>query len=176
MKTFNILSRFSILVKGLRFYFEMANAATSRTISIIIYVIFIVFLVIAIWAERKDVHCSQFEGGKCGAGMGSAYADGRPLKYDNVEDLLKKAKFTARYELNSITWRRVFIPALISAFVVMYVAKKRVPHGLQLAIGFLTIYITFYLTLTLFQGWIAQPALKQLDQILQKVNSKSSSS
>jgi hypothetical protein len=89
MKTFNILSRFSILVKGLRFYFEMANAATSRTISIIIYVIFIVFLVIAIWAERKDVHCSQFEGGKCGAGMGSAYADGRPLKYDNVEDLLK---------------------------------------------------------------------------------------
>lgn len=150
----------------------MANAATSRILSITLYVVFIVFLIIAIWAERQDVHCSQFEGGKCGVGMGSAYSDGKPNKHDSLEDLLKKAKFTARYELNSITWRRVFIPALISAFVVMYVAKKRLPHGLQLAVGFLTIYITFYLTLTLFQGWVAQPALKQLDIILTKIKSK----
>jgi hypothetical protein len=150
----------------------MANAATSRILSITLYVVFIVFLIIAIWAERQDVHCSQFEGGKCGAGMGSAYSDGKPNKHDSLEDLLKKAKFTARYELNSITWRRVFIPALISAFVVMYVAKKRLPHGLQLAVGFLTIYITFYLTLTLFQGWVAQPALKQLDIILKEVHNK----
>lgn len=145
----------------------MANLSTL--ISIIIYVLFVVFLLIAIWAERQDIRCSQFNGGKCGAGHGSAYADGKPSKHDDIETLLKKARFTAHYELHSITWRRAFIPALLSAFLVTYVNKKRLPHGIQLAIAFLITYIVFYLTLTMFQGWVTNPAMKQHDEITAKI-------
>ncbi|MBA3757019.1 MAG: hypothetical protein H0X02_12695 [Nitrosomonas sp.] len=150
----------------------MARLSPGVVISILLYIVFVVFLVIAIWAERQDIRCSQFNGGTCGAGNGSAYADGKPSKHDNLETLLKKARFTAHYELNSITWRRAFIPALLSAFLVLYVTKKRLPHGLHLATAFLITYIIFYLTLTMFQGWVSQPALKQLDQILHKIADK----
>lgn len=147
----------------------MANLSPGTVISIVLYVVFVVFLLVAIWAERQDIRCSQFNGGKCGSGSGSAYADGKPSKHDNLETLLKKARFTAHYELHSITWRRAFIPAVVSAFLVLYVTKKRLPHGLQLAIAFLIIYIVLYLTLTMFQGWVTQPALNQLDHILNKI-------
>lgn len=148
----------------------MAHLTPGSIISIILYVVFVVFLLIAIWAERQDIRCSQFNGGTCGSGHGSAYADGKPSKHDNLETLLKKARFTAHYELHSITWRRAFIPAILSAFLVLYVTKKRLPHGLQLAVAFLIIYIVFYLTLTMFQGWVTNPAMKQHDDILDKIH------
>ena len=151
----------------------MAKLSADAAISIILYVVFVVFLLVAIWAERTDIRCSQFNDGKCGPGNGSAYADGKPLKNDNFETLLKKARFTAHYELNSITWRRAFIPAILSAFIVLYVTKKRLPHGLHLAVAFLIIYIILYLTLTMFQGWVARPAMKQLDEIIHKIKTQS---
>jgi len=134
--------------------------------SIVIYGIVIFFLVFAVYCESKDIRCSEFNNGDCGPGRGVAYAEGTPKKGDSHETLIEKAKLTARYEMNSIMWRRCFIAAAVSAFLVLYSGTKRIPTGIQFGAAFLMIYIIFYLTITSFQKWIAQKAIKQMDLIL----------
>jgi hypothetical protein len=135
-------------------------------IGTLIYVVIILTIVFAIWAEYRDTRCSAFRDGKCGPGLGSAYAAGRPHHDDSGDTLLKKVRTTARYEVNSISWRRCFIAAAVSAFLILYYAKKKLPGGIQMGASVIIIYLIFYLTMTSFQKTVAQPALSQLDQIL----------
>ena len=141
-------------------------------LNILIYVVIVAFLVIAVWAESRDVSCPDFKSKTCGPGMGCAYAAGKPAKGDSLKVLLQKIRITARYEVNSITWRRAFIVAVISAFLVLYVSRKKVPSGLQLGAAFLIIYIVLYLTLMTFQKAVTKPALEQLDAILAQIGTR----
>lgn len=148
--------------------------STKSIITIVLYVVLIVFLAIAIWAESRDIRCSEFRSKQCGPGMGCAYAAGKPNDKDNLETLLNKIRSTARYEVNSIMWRRAFIAAALTAFVILYVTKKKLPSGIHLASAFLICYIILYLMLTMFQKWITDPALHQLDDLLDRVRDKTS--
>jgi hypothetical protein len=145
------------------------NLSAGNLLSIFIYVVIIMFLLIAIWAESRDVVCPEFKSKKCGPGRGGAYAAGRPEKGDSLKILLQKIRLTARYEVNSIIWRRAFVVAVISSFLVLYVTRKKLPSGFQLATAFLISYIVLYLTLTTFQKVVTRPALDQLDDILSRI-------
>jgi hypothetical protein len=143
---------------------------------ILIYTILIVVALIAAYAEYKDDRCTEFKTGKCGPGMGSAYAAGIPDKNDSVDALLDKVRITARYEVNSIMWRRCFIGAVVASFLILYIAHKKVPNGLQLGITFLITYITMYIIITTFQAIVTRPALAQLDDILALLRKKGTDS
>lgn len=152
------------------------NLSAGNLLSIFLYVVIIGFLLIAVWAESRDAVCPEFKSKKCGPGMGCAYAAGKPEKGDSLKVLLQKIRITARYEVNSIIWRRAFVVAVISAFLVLYVTRKKLPSGFQFATAFLIIYIVLYLTLTTFQKVITRPALDQLDDILSRIKYEASNS
>ena len=141
---------------------------------IVVVIIIVVTVICALMAEYRDVRCTSFGSKQCGKGMGSAYADGRPESNDSIETLLKKIRITARYEVNSISWRRCFIAAVISAFLVLYIAKKKLPTGLQMGFALIVIYLIFYLMTGFFQKTTTQPALSQLDDILHLLNKRHS--
>lgn len=142
------------------------NLRKMDPLGILVYTIIIVTILCAIWAEYRDSRCTSFGSKQCGPGMGSAYAAGRPHHDDSTETLLKKVRITARYEVNSINWRRCFIAAVVSAFLVLYIAKKKLPSGLQIGVAVIVIYLVFYLTMIGFEKTVTQPALSQLDEIL----------
>jgi hypothetical protein len=152
------------------------NIKNLNIASIVIYAVLVIVVLLASYAEFRDDRCTEFGSKQCGPGLGSAYADGRPEKGDSVNDLLKKARITARYEVNSIVWRRCFIAAVISSFLVLYVSKKKIPNGLLLGACFLIVYIIFYLMTTAFQGVVSRPALAQMDKILEQLKRKDSES
>jgi len=149
----------------------MGEFLKSNIVGIVIYVIIIVVLIFILIMEYKDINCKA-GGGQCGKGWGRAYSAGRPEKDDNFKTLLEKAKSTSRYEINSIFWRRAFIAAIISAFLILFILKSKCPSGITLGYSFLIIYIVMYLTFTLFQQWVTKPALKQMEQILEQLKKK----
>lgn len=143
----------------------------GRAISVLLYITLIFFWCFAIYMERRDSRCSNPTDGKshCSYGHGVAYAAGKPHSGDSLSTLLDKIRLTSRYETNSIIWRRAFIIAVISAFLVLYIYKKRLPSGIQLTVAFLVIYIVTYLALTCFQKLITEPALGQMDELIRRV-------
>lgn len=140
--------------------------------TILIYTVVIIAILFAVFCEVKDIKCSNFDNKQCGVGMGRAYAQGKPEHGDSKRTLLEKASITARYEVNSIFWRRSFIAAVVSAFLVLFVMKSKCPNGIQFASAVLIIYIIFYLTFTMFQKWITDPALNQMNDILAALKAK----
>lgn len=144
----------------------------TNAVGILIYVIIVVVLLAVLFMEYKDINCKTFKDGPCGPGNGRAYAAGKPHKDDDFETLIEKAKHTANYESNSIFWRRAFIAAAVSSFLILFILKSRVPSGITWGYSLMIIYIVMYLTLTLFQKWVSKPALKQMDHILEKLKSK----
>jgi hypothetical protein len=139
---------------------------TKIIISIIIYLLFIFWLGFALYAEYKDTHCQDAKGRVCGVGLGRAYSTFKPHAKDSREELFEKLRLTSRYELNSITWRRSFIIAIICAFLVLFVVTGHAPSAVKLSKAFLVCYIVIYLALTMFQNTIARPALKQAEDIM----------
>lgn len=152
----------------------MASFSFDRlnVVGILIWTIIIVTVLGGLYAEYRDVRCTNYKDGRCGYGFGSSYAEGRPHHHDSVDTLLKKVRTTARYEVNSISWRRCFIAAVVSAFLVLYIAKKKVPTGLQIGTAIVVVYLVFYLTMGSFQQTVTQPALSQLDRILHLLQKK----
>jgi len=148
---------------------------SQKLLSVLLYLLIFVFLFVAIRAEHRDVKCEEYKSSKCGPGMGTAYAAGKPHPGDSLKVLLQKIRITARYEVNSIIWRRAFIVAVIASFLVLYTTGKKLPSGFKFAVAFLIIYIVLYLVLTGFQKVISQPALNQLDAILSQIKHDSSS-
>lgn len=145
----------------------MLNA--KLIVSIVIYSLFIFWLGFAIYAEKKDIECQDTRGKVCGPGLGRAYASAKPEKGDSKETLINKARATARYELNSITWRKSFIIAFIVAFLILFITTNELPDAVRLGIAFLAAYFVVYMALTSFQNLITRPALKQLDEIIQQI-------
>jgi hypothetical protein len=142
---------------------------TKVIITVVIYSILLFWLGFSLYAEYKDIHCQDAKGRVCGAGCGRAYSTFKADKNDSKEELFEKLRLTAKYELNTITWRRSFILALILAFLILFITTNQVPSGVKLSKGFLIAYVVIYLSLTTFQTLITRPALKQLEEILQRI-------
>lgn len=126
-------------------------------ISTALYIGIIVAVCFAIWAEWKDIKNQV------------AISEGHPHHADSHRDLKHKIRETARYDLNSIYWRRSLIVASISAFLVSSIALKKIPDGITLASGFLVTYILIYLMCTCFQKWLAVPAVAQVDELTSRL-------
>lgn len=137
-------------------------------ITIIVYAVLIGFLILVIWMEWKDLS---------GKGHGVvAIKQGKPQDGDSRSETAAKIKSSCRYEYSSIFWRRCYVAAAVSAFVSLYVAKSKLPNGFSLATSFLITYIIVYLTFTIFQKWIADPAVKQVDVLVDKLHPPASHS
>lgn len=133
------------------------------------YIIIIIAFWFALKVERSDTHCQDAKQTICGEGFGRAYSLGIPEDDDDIQTLKDKIKITARYDVNSVHWRKTFIAAVISAFIVLYVLYGKLPSGVKFGTTLIIIYIIFYVSLLMFQKNIGHPALRQLDTILEKI-------
>jgi hypothetical protein len=138
-------------------------------ITIILYIIIIIALWFALKVEYSDTQCQDSGKTICGEGFGRAYSLAMPEEGDSMQTLKNKARTTARYDVNSVHWRKTFIAATISAFIILYVLYGKLPDGVKLATTLMIIYIIFYLMLVTFQRNVAGPALRQLDDILLRI-------
>lgn len=150
------------------FYITLPNVDLKKIdwLTVFIYIVLIIVVIYAIHAEIKDVTCQDTKGEICGPLTGRAYSHGKPQPGDSFDILLDKVKITSRYEMNSIHWRRAFIASVIASFIILYILNNKLPNGINLITVFLVIYIVFYLTLTLFQRWVTEPALEQMNEVI----------
>ncbi|MFS8159125.1 MAG: hypothetical protein ACMG6E_02720 [Candidatus Roizmanbacteria bacterium] len=138
-------------------------------LTLIVYLIIIYTIWYIMKTERNDIQCSDSKQKHCGIGMGRAYAAGRPDDNDSQAELLNKIKLTAHYSLNEIIWRRSLVVAASGSFIGGYILLGRIPRASEFLVNFLIIYILTYLTYVLFQQWITFPAMKQLDDLIERV-------
>jgi len=131
--------------------------------TILIYVIIIIAIIWAVLVERADLKGN-------GKGMVSIQ-QGRPSKHDTRRQLIDKIKLTARYEYNTIFWRRCLIAAAVSSFMVFYTINGKIPNGAQFGLAFLITYIILFLTHTLFKQSITRQAVDQIDRLANKIHS-----
>jgi magnesium-transporting ATPase (P-type) len=137
--------------------------------TILIYIIIIIAFWFALKVERSDTHCQDAKKTVCGEGYGRAYSLGIPEEGDDLQTLKNKIRITARYDVNSVHWRKTFIAAVISAFVILYILYSKIPSGIKFGTTIIVIYIIFYVSVLAFQKNIGHPALRQLDTILEKI-------
>jgi len=138
-----------------------------ETVDIVVYVIFALVCLYVIRAEKIDLQCKDSDGTECGPLTGRAYAYGAPLDGDSKEELLNKVRITARYDVNSIHWRRCFVVATISSLLIGFIQQNRIPDYRTFLINFLIVYILTYLAYVLFQQMVTYKALAQMDRIIE---------
>jgi len=142
-------------------------------ITIIIYIIIVIVIVILIKVEKIDLTCpnpSNKDDQICELGRGSPYFAGKIDKDDDNDTILDKIKLSARYEINTIIWRRMLILSFILSFIILIVIEKsskgllRLPNIIDFISVTLIIYLGIYIMTELYQQWITNFAIEQIDE------------
>jgi len=159
----------------------MATIYGMSILTVVLYGAFLFCIFFGAFLEYRDVNCPNIFSTNCGYGMGAAYVEAKPCtdnknnnknKDDSLNVLLDKIKITAKYDINSVYWRRILIAASIVSFLILYMFSGRCPTGIEWVTAFLVTYISFYVMIVTFQYWVAKPALEQLDILLDQVKEK----
>ena len=132
----------------------------------IVFVIIIVILILVIRAELQDTLCGDIDRNECGIGKGRVYFPFKPEEDDDCDTLLDKIKQTARYEINSIHWRRSAIAAAIISFISLYVLEQKIPSAIRFLTILVIAFIIIYIMLAMFQRTTSVPAVDQVDDLV----------
>ena len=122
----------------------------------------------AVKSERQDLYCPSPNCDACYKGNGAAYAQGIPTDQDTKEELLEKLKISCRYDINSVTWRRCLIFAILTGFIVALFLKG-VPSGAHLLLAVFTIYLISYLMCEFYKYELSKPALRHVDDTINRI-------
>lgn len=136
---------------------------------LVIYVIVILILIVVIRAELHDVCCGDIERNQCGIGKGRVYYPYKPSEDDNCDTLIYKIQQTARYEINSIHWRRSVITAVFISFISLYVLENKIPSAIRFLTVLVIAFIIIYVMLAMFQNTTTVPAVNQIKDLTEKI-------
>lgn len=134
---------------------------------LIFYIIVIIFIVILVVIDNRDVNCSDLSKTACGPGCGSMYYQGKLQPGDSSETILDKINTTARYEYNTIIWRRILITAFILSFIILMIIQHKIPKPIDFLIVALIVYGGIYLWNEYGKYNITYFAVEQMDDLTQ---------
>ena len=108
------------------------------TTSFVVYFIIIAYFLMSLIYEYRDIYCARIDFSKCCSyGCGGAYAGSKPNNTDSVNTLLDKINIAADADMNTIKWRRSYIVATVSTFIIWISIFKRVPEYWEALISIL---------------------------------------
>lgn len=122
-----------------------------RTSDIIAYIILFLFFVFIVYIEKDDWNCPKpLSPRKDCSGVGPIYLNTKPYAEDSPEELIKKINKASVAEGNSIKWRRAFILATLTVFVIfiLIITPGYLPHWTKFYVSVLSafaiLYVQFY--------------------------------
>lgn len=141
-----------------------------KLIDVVIYIIILVIIWLILTREVSDLTCDAEGSLTCNNGTSMALAPGAPEVGDDMATLLQKIAFTARYEHNTVVWRRAFVSASAISFISLFVVLKRVPQALEFLAGLLISFAVLYTMILIYQPLTSDKAVLQIDKLLEHVN------
>ena len=148
-----------------------------KLVTILVYIVTFLLVVYALKMENLDLHCPSVQKGSrgrriCGPGQGMAYVKGKPKENDNIATLLDKIEHSAKYENNSVKWRRALIFSVIMTLIIFGFLHGGLPTGQEFLIVALILYIGIYFMLTYYERKLARPVNKQINQSVTLIKEK----
>lgn len=143
-----------------------------RLIDIVVYaiVLFIVYLIVN--REISDLQCSDENLSECDGSSSMALGPGRYEAGDDAQTIMQKIAFTARYEENTVVWRRAFLTSTAISFILLYLILKRVPDAREFLIALLVCFAILYLVITIYRPLVSEKAVKQIDELLNELRTE----
>jgi len=123
--------------------------------TIIIVLIIVIIIICAIKVEYGDL---------C---FGTSYIAGKPEIDDKKDTLFAKILTSCKHEVTSIKWRRAVVMSTIIALLSIYVLKSRLPSLREFLIIFIISYVTIYATEVFYEQSLANPAIRQINEIIE---------
>lgn len=130
---------------------------TNFLINLILYVVIIGFGLFALYYEVKDLSSAKHLDG-------TAYEKG-----DDAETIKEKISQTGKYQNNIIHWRRAYLVAALSSLLLIVLIKNKAPNGIELASGFLLLYIIVYMAASIYRKNVVSGATDRIDELLSKL-------
>lgn len=143
---------------------------SDKLLQIIVFVIIILAILLLVKLEKRDLTCGEENDPKtCGIGYSMATYPGIPSKKDSVEDIKRKISFLARYEENTIVWRRTALISIIIAFLAAYIITKKFPDWKTMIILVVLVYSVLYMTNVIYKPFKEQKAAELIDRNLKNL-------
>ena len=142
---------------------------------LVVYVLVIWLIWSILTREITDLTCTDESATVCDTGSSMALAPGQPEDGDTVHDLLDKITFTARYEHNTVVWRRAFISSAVIIFITLYVVFQRFPRAHEFLMGMVVSFTVLYGAVLIWQPLITDKAVHQIDTLVEKIRPQVSS-
>ena len=148
----------------------MKTPDSSKIIQIIVFIIIILVVLLFVKLEKRDLTCGDENDPKtCGVGYSMATYSGVPSKKDSVEDTKRKISFLARYEENTIVWRRMALISIIIAFLSSYIITKKFPDWKTVIILIVVVYFVLYISNVIYKPLKEQKAMELIDKNLKNL-------
>lgn len=148
----------------------MKTPDSSKILQIIVFIIIILVVLLFVKLEKRDLTCGDENDPKtCGVGYSMATYPGVPSKKDSVEDTKRKISFLARYEENTIAWRRMALISIIIAFLSSYIITKKFPDWKTVIILMVVIYSVLYISHVIYKPLKEQKAIELIDKNLKNL-------
>ena len=119
---------------------------------IIICLIFVVFAVFKESTERRD-----------------AYIFGKPKKTDRTSVLMRKIRYAAGYEQNTVKWRRIYLLTIFQILLVFGIVYKRTPTRQEFILIGALLFGSSY---SMYKAWyplVGKEALFEVDECLKLI-------
>lgn len=151
-------------------------------IDYVIFLLLIFFLFLAIYLEFVDIYCNGDS--NCSIiqqGNNANFYKGNINLNDNIFDIFKKIRINARYDLESVYWRRSLILAIFISslfFFLFFLPLLHLSHyshyshiSILLLILVLFIYIILYFTFLFYQKQVSFFASKNVNNNINIIKS-----
>ena len=131
---------------------------------LVLYILIILLIWTVVSREMLDLSCDDEDAQQCDGTTSMALAPGKVDDSDSVETILSKIAFTARYEHNTVVWRRAFLTSVVLSFIILYIMKRKFPRALDFIVVTTIIFLGLYLAILIWQPLVVDKAVAQIDE------------
>lgn len=142
----------------------------DKIMQVVVFTIAILVILLFWKLEKRDFTCGdENDCSTCDKGYSMPTYAGRLQKGDSKEEIKEKISFLARYEKNTILWRRIALISIIISFLVTYIVTRKFPYWKTFLVVLIVVYFVLYLAEVIYRPITADKAVCLIDRQLQKV-------
>ena len=142
----------------------------------LVYIISMITLWMVFWTEYGEL----FNEGKSGSDInnykynrGASYYEGKYRKNQSYDRILRNIRISARYDVETVYWRRSLIFSIIVSFLILLLVLRRLPMGTEFLSAIIVLYLSLYFFLIYYQRHVSFPAVKQVCENLEWLQKRS---